>query len=609
MRITKTEAAQGKETLYHIFRRVEKYLWFQDIAPGLPRFRMLANILFLKLMHERGQAGFWESLKDAPDKAACLNGVILPALEAQYDAQGVFFETHALQKIAIQKIVTVLDGYRLSSIDLDIIGEAYEYFLKKQSASKQSLGQYFTPRPLARVMAGLACPTRDETVYDPFCGAGGLLVEAFSHIIKDAGHPDGKSVFAGKDASPDAVRIAKMNAILHWGDHSGIEFVPNTLEHPVYGKYDIGLGNVPFAKDPKNYQYDSLYENGLARKKTDVLCILHLFQSIRQGGRLVAIVPEGFLCGIERAEARRFLTDNANLRLVVSLPHGIFHPYTNVGTALIYLDNVRCPKPQDHFWYGEIDGLNSLQGGNSQARLSQARLFQGASEERLTSSGFIRVPFEKVRHNKETWLGRHYEDSHARSPYPLVPLGDLVTFHQTGFSYRGAHLSDSGIPLFTLNSVKKDFFPHYESQYLKYETQTTEKNACVKGDILIAVRDKNIRSAIIGKATIANSNGVFSSDLVKVSIASANLLSSEYLYYIFKNEIYAREIGKFSVGTIAKSINLENMASIKIPLPPLTVQKQIVSDFNRYEKLNIAQNEAANSLQEKCRERLRSLWA
>ncbi len=360
MRITKTEATQGKETLYHIFRRVEKYLWFQDIDPGLARFRMLANLLFLKLMHEGGKDRFWESLKVAPDKAACLNGVILPALEAQYDAQGVFFETHALQETAIQKIVTVLDGYRLSSIDSDILGEAYEYFLKKQCASKQSLGQYFTSRPLARVMAGLACLTRDETVYDPFFGAGGLLLEAFSHI-KDAGLPgasvtaDGKNLFVGKDASPDAVRIAKMNAILHWGDHSGIEHVTNTLAHPVHEKYSVGLTNVPFAKDPKNYQYDHLYENGLARKKTDVLCILHLFQSIQTGGRMAAIVPEGFLYGVERKAARRFLTDNADLRLVASLPHAVFLPYTGVKTAIIFLDNIRCPTRQNHFWYFDVE--------------------------------------------------------------------------------------------------------------------------------------------------------------------------------------------------------------------------------------------------------------
>ncbi len=72
--------------------------------------------------------------------------------------------------------------------------------------------------------------------------------------------------------------------------------------------------------------------------------------------------------------------------------------------------------------------------------------------------------------------------------------------------------------------------------------------------------------------------------------------------------MYIKEIKKFSAGSIVKSISLENMASIKIPLPPLTVQKQIVAEFNQYEKMITAQNEAANFFHAKCRERLKILW-
>lgn len=190
-----------------------------------------------------------------------------------------------------------------------------------------------------------------------------------------------------------------------------------------------------------------------------------------------------------------------------------------------------------------------------------------------------------------------------------MPLGKLVTFVSTGFSYKLGQLSDNGIPFFTLKSVKKDFFPSCETKYLSYETKTDEKNACLAGDILVAMKDKNRESPILGRATIANRNGIFSSDLVKVEIGSEKLLSSEYLYYVFKNETYINEIKKFSAGSIVKSINLENIAAIKIPLPPLPVQKELVRELNRYEKLIMAQNEAANLLHEKCRERLRSLWA
>jgi restriction endonuclease S subunit len=171
-----------------------------------------------------------------------------------------------------------------------------------------------------------------------------------------------------------------------------------------------------------------------------------------------------------------------------------------------------------------------------------------------------------------------------------------------------SQLSDDGVPLFTLKAIGKEFFPKCETKLLQYEAQINEKSRCIKGDILIAMKDKDTKSPILGRATIANRNGIFSSDLVKVEIGSENLLSSEYLYYCFKGDAYANEIKKFAVGSIVKSITLEQIAAIKIPLPPITVQKALVKELNHYEQLIMAQNEAANLLHEKCRERLKSLW-
>jgi hypothetical protein len=80
----------------------------------------------------------------------------------------------------------------------------------------------------------------------------------------------------------------------------------------------------------------------------------------------------------------------------------------------------------------------------------------------------------------------------------------------TGFSYDTNHLSDNGIPLFTLKSVKKDLSSHYETKFLKYEIQTHQRSACMEGDILVAFKDRNRENPILGKATIANQRGVFS---------------------------------------------------------------------------------------------------
>ncbi len=621
MSMSKPEAIEDKAVLFDrgstfdIFKRVEGCLRQENIEPGLPRFLEFANLLFLKLLEERQQEPLWGSLKAEPsNKIEYLNGIIIPTLQTKYDAKDLFAETQMTKEGTVKKIMAILDKYQLTSFDTDILGDAYEYFLKDNVSSKQNLGQFFTPRHIVKAMVSLVNPTSNDTIYDPFCGTGGLLTGAFN-AIKEFDLRGEKGMFFGKDISV-STRVAKMNAILHWGNHSSIEQVDNTLAHPVHEKYSIGLTNVPFARDPKNYPYDELYEKGLAKKKTDVLSILHLFQSIRKGGRMVAIVPEGFLFGTERKAARRFLTDNADLRLVASLPHGAFLPYTNVKTAIIYLENIRCPDRKDHFWYFDVENdgwtldkhRKRIEGRNDLDVLQGATINE-TPEGELASLGFIKVPFEKIRQNNENWIGKHYQDgSAARSKHPLVPLGKLVTFISTGFSYKVGQLSDNGVPFFTLKSVKKDFFPHCETKYLKYETQTNDKNTCLKGDILVAMKDKNREAPILGRATIANRNGIFSSDLVKVVIGSANLLSSEYLYYVLKNESYIKEIKKFSAGSIVKSISLQDMASIKIPLPPLAAQKEVVKEFNQYEKLILAQNEAANFFHEKCRERLTSLW-
>ena len=620
MNLNKPETINDKATLFDIFKRVENCLRQENIEAGLPRFLEFANLLFLKLLEERQQEPLWGSLKaETNNKIEYLNGIIIPALQTKYDAKDVFTETQVTKETVVKKIVAILDNCRLTSFDSDILGDAYEYFLKHATLSKQNLGQYFTPHHIVRAMVALVAPTSNDTIYDPFCGTGGLLVGAYNAIkeresMVDFDPSKGQNMFFGKDVSA-STRVAKMNAILHWGDHSSIEQVDNTLAHPVHEKYSIGLTNVPFARDPKNYPYDGLYENGLAKKKTDVLSILHLFQSIQKGGRMAAIVPEGFLLGAERMAARRFLTDNADLRLVASLPHGAFLPYTNVKTALIYLENIRCPDRKNHFWYFDVENdgwtldkhRKKREGVNSLDILQSADL-KRTPEKELASLGFIKVPFEKIRQNQENWIGKHYQDNSTHSTYPLVPLGKLVTFVSTGFSYKVGQLSDNGIPLFTLKSVKKDFFPHCGTKYLRYEIQTDEKNACLEGDILVAMKDKNRETPILGRATIANRNGVFSSDLVKIEIKSESSLSSEYLYYFFRNETYIKEIKKFSAGSIVKSISLDDMASIKIPLPPLTFQKQIVAEFNRYEKLIASQNEAANFFCEKYAERLKTLW-
>jgi len=127
----------------------------------------------------------------------------------------VFAETKITQENVAKKIVAIFDKYQMTSFDSDILGDAYEYFLKHNKLSKQNLGQFFTPRHIVKAMVALVAPTNNDTIYDPFCGTGGLLIGAFN-AIKEFAPSNSKGMFFGKDTSVSSC-VAQMNAILHCG--------------------------------------------------------------------------------------------------------------------------------------------------------------------------------------------------------------------------------------------------------------------------------------------------------------------------------------------------------------------------------------------------------
>ena len=180
-----------------------------------------------------------------------------------------------------------------------------------------------------------------ERIYDPFCGTGGFLTESFRHVMRTNGTDmsfDLKSFkqecISGTEVTETA-RIAKMNMVLYGDGHSGIKRA-NSLENPVENKYDIALTNIPFSQDLSR-NIGNLYYDGLAKQSSDATCLLHCFKSLRPGGRMAAVVPEGFLSNRDVKETRKFLLDSTDLHSVVSLPGGCFAPYTMAKTCILYL--------------------------------------------------------------------------------------------------------------------------------------------------------------------------------------------------------------------------------------------------------------------------------
>ena len=273
----------------------------------------------------------------------------------------------------LTQVVTLVDGLKLDEADADTKGDLFEHVLK-QIKQAGELGQFRTPRHIIRAIVAMVDPKIGETVYDPAAGTAGFLVAAYNHIRLASSSPagiteielDGKrqrrglgdrlssaqlatlqsKTFYGNDVDPQMVRLATMNLTLRGLPNVRIllrNVLTSTLdpekrealELPEEG-YHVVLANPPFAGkiDADRVVDDVKVGNS---KATEILFLKYMLESLRPGGRCGVIVPEGLLFGSTGAhkEIRRQLIENNRVEAVLSLPGGVFQPYSGVKTSVL----------------------------------------------------------------------------------------------------------------------------------------------------------------------------------------------------------------------------------------------------------------------------------
>jgi len=273
----------------------------------------------------------------------------------------------------LTQVVTLVDGLKLDQADSDTKGDLFEHVLK-QIKQAGELGQFRTPRHIIRAIVEMVDPKIGETVYDPAAGTAGFLVAAYNHIRLANSSPagiletelDGKpqrrglgdrlssaqlstlqsKTFYGNDVDPQMVRLATMNLTLRGLPNVRIllrNVLTSTLDPekrealglPEAG-YHVVLANPPFAGkiDADRVVDDVKVGNS---KATEVLFLKYMMESLRPGGRCGVIVPEGLLFGSTGAhkEIRRQLIENNRVEAVMSLPGGVFQPYSGVKTSVL----------------------------------------------------------------------------------------------------------------------------------------------------------------------------------------------------------------------------------------------------------------------------------
>ena len=292
----------------------------------------------------------------------------------EYKIGGIFefIDNRIANGHTLREVINIIDELSFNKeSDVFALGEIYEKLLKDMGSDGGNSGEFYTPRPLIKAMVEVINPKAKERIYDPSCGSCGFLVESFFHILyKDRAKREKANLSVeeleflkndalfGKEKTPLSYAMGVMNMILHEISSPNI-IKTNTLSKKITDisedeKYEVILANPPFGGKEK----EQIQENFPVKSNaTELLFLQHILKSLKNNGRCAIVVPEGVLFQNSNAfvSVKRDLLDDFNLECVLSLPSGVFLPYSAVKTNVLFfskgLRSIIDEKTKDVYYY------------------------------------------------------------------------------------------------------------------------------------------------------------------------------------------------------------------------------------------------------------------
>ncbi len=317
------------------------------------RFILPEGCSFYDLYERRAEPNIGELINIALEKIEDANRAKLEGVFRNVD-----FNSEAnlgRTKDRNRRLKNLLEDFAKPALDLrpsrvseDIIGNCYIYLISRfASDAGKKAGEFYTPFAVSELLAKLAAPQPGDTICDPACGSGSLLIQAALEVGSD------NFALYGQEVNGATWALARMNMFLHAKDAARIEWC-DTLNSPalVEGdrlmKFDVVVANPPFsldkwgAENAANDDYERFWRGVPPKSKGDYAFITHMVEiAKRQSGRVAVIVPHGVLFrGGAEGKIRRALIEENLLDAVVGLPANLFTT-TGIPVAILVFDRSR----------------------------------------------------------------------------------------------------------------------------------------------------------------------------------------------------------------------------------------------------------------------------
>ena len=484
------------------------------------------------------------------------------------------------------------------------LGDAFEYLLSVLG-SQGGAGQFRTPRHIIDFIVGILEPKKGETVLDPACGTSGFLISSYKHILAANTDPQGASTltpddkgrlaanFKGYDISPDMVRLSLVNMYLHgFTDPHIFEYDTLTSEERWNEYADVILANPPFMSPKGGIRPHNRFS--VKSKRSEVLFVDYMAEHLMPSGRAGIIVPEGIIFQSQNAykQLRKMLVEEC-LVAVVSLPAGVFQPYSGVKTSILILDKSLANRSNRiAFFKIENDGfgLGAQRLPIDKDDLPQARAEVGEYMRLLRAVGSLDdfqpalgllAEKEKIAANGEYNLsGERYREGTARASYfQTVPLGEVCDL------IGGATPSKKEESYWLNGSVKWISSKHIDRRgnvtayelISKKAVEETSTRVVPKGATIIITR------VSIGKFAFADDDYAINQDLTALVSKDSERLDPEFIRVVALH--IATVVERNAEGIGVRGVTRNFLSELQIPLPPLEVQKEIVAEIEGYQKV------------------------
>lgn len=491
------------------------------------------------------------------------------------------------------------------------LGDAFEYLLSVLG-SQGDAGQFRTPRHIIDFIVAVLQPKKNETICDPACGTAGFLISSYKYIVEqntkkhkgDLLTPDDKKKmmqrFTGYDISPDMVRLSLVNMYLHNFITPKIyEYDTLTSEERWNESFDIIMANPPFMSPKGGIKPHKKFT--MQANRSEVLFVDYIAEHINPAtGRAGIIVPEGIIFQSANAykQLRQLLVDKKFLYAVVSLPAGIFQPYSGVKTSVLLMDRTLAKKT-DNILFVKIDNDGFDLGAQRRAidknDLTAALVhLQQYKEAVLNNTAFTSDNKNVFAVDKKVIKGtgdynlsvdRYRLNEKSITEWKVVEIGDIAEIKggkrlpkNTDFAKGKTNHPYLRVVDFRDNSIDKKNLKYIDEEVFN----EIKRYTIAKDEVYISIAGT---IGLVGTIPSSLHGANLTENAAKICLNDLAIVSSKYLVAVLSSPNVKEQIKRLTHAVGVPKLALERIKTIRLPLPPLPIQQQIVTKIENYQAI------------------------